>query len=193
LADGGLIKGGKLKKALILILLLSLVGLALAQEEKEEAKRNTCYTESVEVEKGTSFPVKVFVNNTDTLAAFSVPIYYRSDKVDLKCDSVTFHGSRAEYFSLSFFKIEPVGKVVFFAFLWVTDPEEEIKPLGPGEGMVAELWFTAPKEIKAGKVQLDSGPNAFFPHEHVDYSYSFTSPMAEELDFEYTPGNITVK
>jgi hypothetical protein len=182
-----------LKKTLILVLLMSLPGLILAQEEQKEIKGNTCYTESVEVEKGTSFPVKVFVNNVDSLAAFSVPIYYRSDTVDLQCDSVTFHGSRAEYFSLSFFKIEPVGKTVFFAFLWVTDPEEEIPPLEPGKGMVAELWFTAPEDIKAGKVKLDSGPNAFFPHEHVSYTYEFTTPLAVEADFEYTPGYITVK
>lgn len=182
-----------MKKALVLILLLILPGYALAQEGQKEIKANTCYTESVDVEKGTSFPVKVFLNNVDTLAAFSVPIYYRSETVDLKCDSVTFHGSRSEYFSLSFFKVEPVGKVVFFAFLWVTDPDQEVPPLEPGEGMVAELWFTAPEDIKAGKVELDSGPNAFFPHEHVDYSYEFTTPMATEVDFEYTPGHITVK
>ena len=182
-----------MKKTLILILLMSLPGFALAQEEQKEIKGNTCYTESVEVEKGTSFPVKVFVNNVDSLAAFSVPIYYRSETVDLQCDSVTFHGSRAEYFSLSFFKIEPVGKVVFFAFLWVTDPDREVPPLEPGEGMVAELWFTAPKDIKAGKVELDSGPNAFFPHEYVNYTYEFTTPLATGADFEYMPGYITVK
>ncbi len=182
-----------MKKALVLILLMSLPGLVLAQEEQKEIKGNTCYTESVEVERGTSFPVKVFVNNVDSLAAFSVPIYYRSDTVNLQCDSVTFHGSRAEYFSLSFFKIEPVVKVVFFAFLWVTDPEDVIPPLEPGEGMVAELWFTAPKDIKAGKVELESGPNAFFPHEHVDYSYEFTTPLAVEADCEYMPGYISVK
>ncbi len=191
--DSGQIKGGRLKRTLVSILLISLPGLALAQEGQEEIKGNTCYTESVEVGKDTSFPVNVFVNNVDTLAAFSMPIYYRSETVDLQCDSVTFHGSRAEYFSLSFFKIEPVGKVVFFAFLWVTDPDKEVPPLGPGEGMVAELWFTAPKDIEAGKVELGSGPNAFFPHEHVDYSYSFTTPLAEETDFEYTAGYITVK
>lgn len=182
-----------MKKTLILVLLMSLPGLILAQEEKKEIKGNTCYTESVEVGKATSFPVKVFVNNVDSLAAFSMPIYYRSDTVDLQCDSVTFHGSRAEYFSLSFFKIEPVGKTVFFSFLWVTDPEEKTPPLAPGEGMVAELWFTTPEDIKAGKVKLDSGPNAFFPDEHVDYSYSFITPPAVEVDFEYTPGYITVK
>ncbi len=196
LKDSGLVKGGRLKKTLVLALVISLPGFSLAQEgqkEQKEIKGNICYTESVEVEKGTSFPVKVFLTNVDDLAAFSVPIYYRSDTVNLQCDSVTFHGSRAEHFSMSFFKIEPVGKTVFFAFIWVTDPQQEVPPLGPGEGKVADLWFTAPKDIEAGKVELDSGPNAFFPHEFADWSYTFSTQLAEEIDVEYIPGYVTVK
>jgi hypothetical protein len=42
-------------------------------------------------------------------------------------------------------------------------------------------------------VELESGPNAFFPHEHVDYSYEFTTPLAVEADCEYMPGYISVK
>jgi hypothetical protein len=182
-----------LKRVLILIFLLALSMNVMAQEKKEAMKGNVCYAESVEAQKGTSFPVKVFVHNVDTLVAFSVPIYYRSEDVDLKCDSVTFHGSRAEHFSLSFFKVEPVGKVVFFAFLWVTDPEQTTPPMPPGDGMVAELWFTAGEDIKSGKVELDSGPNAFFPHEYVSYGYEFTDPTANKLDFKFVPGYITVK
>jgi hypothetical protein len=182
-----------LKKVFILVFLLALSAKVMAQEEQAEKKGNVCYTESVDVQKGNSFPVKVFVHNVDTLVAFSVPIYYRSEEVDLKCDSVSFKGSRAEYFSMSFFKIEPVGKVVFFAFLWVTDPEQTVPPMPPGDGMVAELWFTAPKDINSGKVELSSGPNAFFPHEYVSYGYEFTNPAAEKVDFKYMPGYITVK
>ncbi len=185
-----------MKKTLVLALLISLPGFSLALEEQKEQKKikgNACYTESVEVEKGTSFPVKVFLNNVDTLRAFSVPIYYRSETVNLQCDSVTFHGSRAEHFKMSFFKIEPVGRVVFFVFLWITDPAQEVAPLGPGEGKVADLWFTAPKDIEAGKVELASGPNAFFPHEFADYSYTFSTQAGEAVDVKFTPGYVTVK
>ncbi len=182
-----------MKRVLILVFLLALSMKVMAQEKQTEMKGNVCYAESVEAQKGTSFPVKVFVHNVDTLVAFSVPIYYRSDEVDLKCDSVSFSGSRAEHFSLSFFKIEPVGKVVFFAFLWVTDPEQTVPPMPPGDGIVADLWFTAPKDINSGKVELTSGPNAFFPHEYVSYGYEFTNPEADKVDFEYMPGFITVK
>ena len=96
-------------------------------------------------------------------------------------------------FFAELFQDRTCGQSCILCVLWVTDPDQDVPPLEPGEGMVAELWFTAPKDIKAGKVELESGPNAFFPHEHVDYSYEFTTPLAVEADFEYMPGYISVK
>ena len=156
-------------------------------------KQNVCYAEDVQAVKGTSFPVKVFVANIDTLAGMQVPIYYRSEDVDLKCDSVTFNGSRCAGFALSDSKIEPKGKTVYFAFINQTDPSKDIPPLIPGEGLVATLWFTAPKDIKAGKVMLESGPNVYLPHEKIDYSFLFWTPEAEQVDCLYKAGYITVK
>ena len=187
------IKGGKLKKFLIGFFILFLAAILYAQEKASEPKGNICYTESVEVEKGTSFPVKIFVNNVDTLAGMQVPIYYRSEKVDLKCDSISFNGSRCSEFALNLPLIEPVGKTAFFAFISMTDPEEEHPPLFPGDGMVATFWFTAPKDVKSGKVELSSGPNAIYPHDKIDYSYLFWTPAAEQVECTYKPGFITVK
>jgi hypothetical protein len=176
---------------LILVLILGLWGAAFAGQTVKTG--NVCYTESVEVTKGASFPVKVFVNNYDTLAGMQVPIYFRSESVDLKCDSVTFAGSRCDYFALSDFKIEPVGKTVYFAFILMTDPSQDVKPLLPGDGLVATLWFTAPREINSGEVKLDSGPNAFFPHEKIDYGFLFWTPAAQQVDCAYQAGVIKVK
>lgn len=176
------------------MLLFALTAAVAAQEAESEKKGgNVCYTESVEVEKGTSFPVKVFVNNVDTLAGMQVPIYYRSEDVDLTCDSISFVGSRCSDFALSLPLIEPVGKTAFFAFISMTDPKEDHPPLYPGDGLVATLWFTAPKDIKSGKVELASGPNAIYPHEKIDYSYLFWTPRAEQRECTYKPGYITVK
>ncbi len=174
-------------------MILALTVIVSAEDKKEEYKGNVCYTESVEVSKGTSFPVRVFVNNTDTLAGMQVPIYYRSEDVDLVCDSVSYVGSRCEAFSLSHSMIEPVGKVVFFAFISMTDPAREVAPLYPADGLVATLWFTAGKDIKSGKVELYSGPNAIYPHDKIDYSYLFWTPGAEQKDCLYRPGYITIK
>lgn len=201
-----------MRKSLILLLTLALAGTLSAQEKQaptankqtqavkqastdiQSAKKtNVCYSENIEVAKGTSFPVKVFVTNIDTLAGMQVPIYYRSENVDLKCDSVTFKGSRCANFALNDFKIEPKGKTVYFAFIAQTDPSKDVPPLVPGDGQVATLWFTAPKDIKAGKVMLDSGPNAYYPHEKIDYSFLFWTPEADQVDCVYKAGYITVK
>lgn len=178
---------------LIVAIVLLLMAVAVAQEEGNVPKGNTCYAENVEVQKGTSFPVKVFVNNVDTLAGMQVPIYYRSDVVDLKCDSISIAGSRCADFALDLQLIEPVGKTAFFAFISMTDPKQDKQPLFPGEGLVATLWFTVPEDVKPGKVELYSGPNAIYPHEKIDYSFLFWTPAAEQKDCTYIPGYITVK
>jgi hypothetical protein len=194
-----------LRKLLVFVLLLMLCSISFATEKKDQKETtqaqdkqvqkagNVCYTESVEAARGTSFPVKVFVSNVDTLAGMQVPIYYRSEDVDLKCDSITFVGSRCKDFALSFPMIEPVGKTAFFCFIYATDASQEVQPLMPGDGLVATMWFTAPKDIKAGQVTLESGPNAFYPHPKIDYSFLFWDPNAEQVDFTYKAGYITVK
>ena len=184
----------------MLMLSMTLTGVLFAgnaksapEQSNQQKKQNVCYTESVEVAKGTSFPVKVYVNNVDSLAGMQVPIYYRSEDVDIKCDSVSFAGSRCGYFAMNDSKIEPVGKTVLFCFIVEIDPGKPEPPLGPGDGVVATLWFTAPKNVNSGKVQLYSGPNAFFPHEIIDFSFLFWNPLANPVDFTYEPGYITVK
>jgi hypothetical protein len=180
------------------VLLPTLCGISFAGDNQTAAEQtqdqgNVCYTESVMAAKGSSFPVKVFVNNIDTLAGMQVPIYYRSEDVDLKCDSVSFAGSRCEDFALNDSKIEPVGKTVYFCFINIVDASQSVQPLLPGDGLVATLWFTAPEDIKSGKVLLDSGPNAFYPHPKIDYSFLFWTPTAQQVDCTYKGGTITVK
>jgi hypothetical protein len=173
-----------------------MTGVSIAGDEAASSAKNLCYTESVEVEKGTSFPVKVFLNNVDTLAGMQVPIYYRSEEVDLICDSISIVGSRCHDFALNTMKIEPIGKVAFFAFIAMIDPDKDVPPLYPGDGEVATLWFTAPEDANSGKVELYSGENAILPHPKIDYSFLFWTPgppVPEQKDCDYKAGYITVK
>jgi len=182
-----------LKKALVLIVVILLASTALADDVV-----NFLTTESVEAKKGTSFPVKVNLKNQDQLVAMQVPIYYRSEDVDLVCDSISFVDTRLADQSLSFYRIEPVGKVAFFAFMAMTQLDPTKPELLPGDGTVAVMWFTAGKDIKSGTVTLESGPQAYFPHEWIDYSYHFwINPSPEEstqdVECKYTAGTIKIK
>lgn len=185
-----------MKKLLVILFVLGFWSLAAADESKSGG--NVCYTENVKADKGSTFKVGVFVDNVDTLVAMQIPVYYRSEDVDLKCDSVSFVDTRLADQKLSFFKIEPVGKVAFFAFLAMTQLDPSSPMLNPGKGPVANIWFTAARDIKSGKVRLEGGPQAFLPHETIDYGYHFwveTSgeQVTREVDCEYRPGEITIK
>lgn len=149
---------------------------------------NTCYTESVTARKGVPFGVGVYVNNRDTLAGMQVPIYYRSDSIELRCDSVNFAGSRAVSFNISDFKIEQESQIVYFVLI-----DTGGKTLPPGDGLVATLWFTPLKSSQSGKVELFSGPDAFLADSNIDYSYLFWLPSAKQVECEYKAGYITVK
>ena len=172
---------------------MALATSAMAQNEYKAAGENLCYAESIEVERGVSFAVRVYVSNTDTLVGMQVPIYYHSDDMNLRCDSVTFDESRCRDFSMTFFKIDPDERVVFFALLNMNDPEKGIAALYPGKGPVARLWFTAPEDGASGTVALESGPDAYFPHDRINYGYLFWTPAAIQVKCDYSPGNITLK
>jgi hypothetical protein len=185
-----------LKSITVILFILVIAVSGFAQDAEKTEPGNLCYSESVEVEKGDVFPVKVYVNNVDTLAGMQVPIYYRSEEVDILCDSISFIDSRCSNFALKWSKIEPAGKVAFFTFIAMTDPSSDIPPLYPGEGLVATLWFTAPEDGNSGKVELYSGEKAFLPHPKIDYSFLFWTPgppMPEQKECAYNAGYITVK
>jgi hypothetical protein len=164
-----------------------------AQGDAKAGVSNSCYTEDVVARRGTSFPVGVFVDNSDTLVGMQVPIYYKSDDVDLICDSVSFAGSRCRGFSVQFFKIDPREKIVFFAMLNTGLSPEMPATLPPGKGRVATLWFTVAENSGAGDVVLRSGPDVRFPHERINYGYLFWNPSAVQVECRYDAGNIALK
>lgn len=171
-------------------------GIALSAEAQERAAgkaSNICYTENVSATPGTSFPVGVFLNNSDTLVGMQIPICFESADVALICDSVSFEGSRCRGFSVRFFKIEPTEKIVFLAMLNTGLTPDMPVSLSPGRGRVASIWFTAPANCGTGRVILESGPEFRFPHERINYGYLFWDPSAVQVECSYEAGNITLK
>jgi hypothetical protein len=182
-----------LSTALFFCLLCGMVTRAWAQGGGGNVSSNTCYTEDVLAGPGTSFSVGVYVDNSDTLVGMQIPVYYKSDDVNLICDSVSFAGSRCRGFSVQFFKIDPDGGIVFLAMLNTGASSDLPGALYPGKGKVATLWFTAPAKSGVGTVVLQSGPDVRFPHERINYGYLFWKPSAAQVDCRYEAGNITLK
>jgi len=168
----------------ILIILTVICGVSRAADKGQDI----CYTGNVAAEKGASFSVGVYVKNADTLAGMQIPIYYRSEKVNLRCDSVSFHNSRCAEFTIKDYRIEPLGKTIYFALI-----DTRGRLLAPGDGLVATLWFTVDSASPGGRVELFSGPKAYLPDEYIDFSYLFWLPSSQQIDFQYKAGYITVK
>ena len=154
----------------------------------DATENNSCGAQSVTVEKGSSFAVDVYLNNSDTLAGMQIPIYFRSDNVDMRCDSVSFSQGRCHDFVISDYKIEPIERIVYFVLINTYG-----KPLLPGKGNVATIWFTVSPLSQSGKVELFSGPKAFLPEQNIEYNFLFWQPSAKQVSCRYQPGYITVK
>ncbi|OQX91765.1 MAG: hypothetical protein B6D58_06445 [candidate division Zixibacteria bacterium 4484_95] len=211
-----------MKKVILLaaIACLLVMGLAIGDEEKT-FDTNTVYFENVTAKPGESFAVKVNIANVDTLSGMQVPIFFRSDKIKLQCDSVSFTGSRCEYFMFNDIKIPMVcekckaeydkvnappkkagicdkcggklvhnGQVVYFSLIDNVDPKLTVDPLYPGDGLVATIYFTAPKDCPKGTVKLTRG---MIPHPTISYIYTVWNPLGTELDCVFKEGEIKIK
>ncbi len=164
---------------------------ALADDPKFET--NTVYVDEVTAKPGDHFAVKVKVFSVDSLAGCQVPIFFRHENIDLWCDSISFADSRMEYFGFDDIKLpqtEKDDKVAYFAFIATIDPDVYVDPLLPGDGLLATLFFTAPKDCPEGVVELTRG---MIPHPHISFVFSMWDQNGQEVDSEFIGSKITIK
>ncbi len=174
-----------------LIAVFALSASAVADDPKFDI--TTVYVDEVTAKPGEHFAVKVNVFNTDSLGGCQVPIFFRHEEIDLWCDSISFAGSRMEYFAFDDVKLpetEKDDKVAYFAFIATIDPDVYIDALPPGDGLLATLYFTAPKESPKGTVELKRG---MIPHPHISFIFYLWDGMGNEVDSEFKGSTITIK
>ena len=192
----------------------------IAAGEQPPAQTNVVYVENAVVKPGQSFSVKVYLNNIDTVSGVQVPIFYRSDKIKLICDSVSFIGSVMEKFQLLDVKIpltcekcstmfiNPTknpgicdkegcrGKlyqkdqVVYFSTIDNTDLKSNVSPIFPGKGLIATIYFTVPSNSQLGIVNLTRG---MIPNSAVSYTFDVWNTMGTDVDAVFNDGKIEVK
>jgi len=189
-------------KKIILFMLIAcfaMASLALADEpvskpvDKPKYNTNTVYFEKVTAKPGDHFAVKAYIFNVDTLAGCQVPIFYRSDKINLLCDSISVVGSRCDYFMFQDIKIpqsDKEDKVAYFSYIVTIDPDTYVNPLPPGDGLIATIYFTAPKDCPEGVVKLTRG---MIPHPYISFIFAVWSPAGEEVDGTFEESEIIIK
>jgi hypothetical protein len=183
---------------LLIIWLFSAIAV-LGEESKTVTEHkfatNTVYFDSAIVKPGEQCAVKAYLFNIDTLAGMQVPIFYRSETIDLYCDSVSFVDSRCGYMMFTDIKIPEneegkQEKVVYFSFINTIDPEKYVDPLLPGEGLIATIYFTAPKDASDGVVPLTRG---MIPHPQISFIFSLWDAYGDEVDADFVDSKVIVK
>jgi hypothetical protein len=183
-------------------------------------KGNVVWMDKVAAKPGETFALKVHLTNVDTLAGVQIPLFFRSEKIKLVCDSVSFDGGLLQDFMFHDVKIPltcPVceskydmydnppkqpgicdkdGKalvqsdqVVFFMAIGTIDPKHDVKPLYPGEGLLATVYFTVPPETPKGIVNFTRG---MIPNTTVSLVFSVWNERGDDLPGQIAEGIVEI-
>ena len=90
--------------------------------------------------------VKLYLENTEGLAAGSVPLSFGKPGSDIVCTEVSFEGSRVEHF-LHYIQKDNDNKKVLIGVIRALD-QNILDELAPGEGLFATLKFESNKGCK---------------------------------------------
>jgi hypothetical protein len=181
------------KRIILMGLVISLMIVATGLAGQAKFSTNTVYMDTVTAKPGENFTVNVYLFNVDTLAGCQVPIFFRSEDIDLWCDSVSFADSRMGYFGFNDVKLpmtDEDDKVAYFSFINTIDPKVYIDALPPGDGLLATLYFTVPKNAPEGTVYLKRG---MIPHPHISFIFAVWTPDGEEADGDFIGSEIFIK
>jgi hypothetical protein len=181
------------KKIMLLSLLVGLLLVTNVLAGEPQFNTNTVYMDTVTAKPGEQFKVNVYLYNVDSLAGCQVPIFFRTDKDTIWCDSISFVDSRMGYFKFNDVKLpmtEKDDKVAYFSFINTIDPKVYVDPLPPGNGLLATLYFTTSKNFPEGVIQLRRG---MIPHPHISFIFAVWTQDGEEVDGNFIESEIRIK
>ncbi len=130
--------------------------------------------------------VPLYAFNDEHLGAFVIPLEFSS--TDISCDSISFVGTRAASATMKSDSssrgtdIKNDEKRVTAWAVWFTGD------LSPGEGIVANLWFTVDSSALPQIVEFDTF-STLDPPVYLDFTY----PWAVDMIPAFAKGGITIK
>ena len=109
-------------------------------------KPDICRIVVSQKEKSNQVIASVSVFNDEELAALTLPFRFGNGKSPIRCDSVRFRGTRTEDFAWKTQLIDTVLQTVLIGL--ISDMSGTKPPLKKGDGEVAKIYFTIPKDQK---------------------------------------------
>ncbi len=144
----------KVKRVLLLISLLCAIsiGSAVAQEDPlGKIDTVTFYHEKIDDGK---WLVSAHVWNDEYLAAISISMKFTAGVSKIKVDSVSYTGTRTEYFAQKYNPVDEENQTVLIGGLAYMGADKP--PMSPGEGEVARVYLSAVDPKKADVLAVDT-------------------------------------
>lgn len=156
-----------MKKCGILFGILLLVLVPVLARAQEQGVPDTCKVDTITVtSQGQHFVLQVRAYNDFAIAGISVPLKFTGSSV--VCDSGSFAGTRGSTATpaVSGFTIDNLQQSIIVYAVWLSGN------LTPGEGPVANLFFTVRNDAVSETIYVDT----------------FTTPLGVEIEFSSAAG-----
>jgi hypothetical protein len=125
----------------------------LAAQNDPVGKIDTVTLVVEELEAG-KWMVSAHVWNDEDLAALDIPIKYTAGMARLEIDSVSYAGTRMEFFAQKYNPIDTANQMMHFGGFAYIAPNKP--PMAPGQGEVARIYISAVGDKKPGVFAVDT-------------------------------------
>jgi hypothetical protein len=132
--------------------LLLLTGAASAQQDP--LGKTDTVTLAIEKLQPGKWVVIASVWNDEEIAAIDIPIKYTAGVARLNIDSVSYAGTRMEYFAQKYNPIDTANQIMHFGGFAYMGPDKP--PMAPGSGEVARVYISVIGDKKPGVFAVDT-------------------------------------
>ena len=92
--------------------------------------------------------------NDEEIAAFDIPLKYAAGMTKLNVDSISYAGSRVDYFAQKYSQVDTTGQVLHFGGIAYVGSDKP--PLAPGNGEIGKVFITVIGDKEPGPFVVDT-------------------------------------
>ncbi len=175
-----------LRRAVVTIVLavgsLLLIQCSSSTEPEKPLTNRVYFARDVQVTAGDRFAVPIYFENNINLGAINIPLDY--DTAFLRCDSVSFLGSRVGSFLIQTYGLHSTSPQILIGAI------DSAAGAEPGSGLLANLHFWAYGFTPDTTLSIWTPEN---PHAGLNLGFRDTSLTGGPIVPEFEAGEISVK